>query len=125
MGTMVPAARVDRQSDQTCEVFPLVASGPRVTQCGSVPSKAAAGCVGHERRRATTHRAGHLMSRGLSKSTRHRSLRHSGMLLCLLGTAMDHESRQGNLSCEEYIEQAYFFRVLRERLAENVPTQDV
>src|SRR3954469_9242126 len=29
------------------------------------------------------------------------------------------------LDREEYIEQAYFFRVLRERLAENLATQDV
>src|SRR5690242_10832130 len=29
------------------------------------------------------------------------------------------------LDREEYIEQAYFFRVLRERLAEKMPTQDV
>lgn len=29
------------------------------------------------------------------------------------------------LDREEYIEQAYFFRVLRERLLENIPTQDI
>ena len=29
------------------------------------------------------------------------------------------------LDREEYIEQAYFFRVLRERILENVPTQDI
>src|SRR5437660_11127132 len=29
------------------------------------------------------------------------------------------------LDHEEYVEQAYFFRSLRERLAENLPTQDV
>src|ERR1700681_210568 len=31
----------------------------------------------------------------------------------------------GVLDREEYIEQAYFFRVLRERLANNLPTQEV
>ena len=29
------------------------------------------------------------------------------------------------LEREEYIEQSYFFRVWRERLADNVPTQDI
>jgi hypothetical protein len=43
---------------------------------------------------------------------------------CRLG--YDHSMVEGSvLDREEYIEQAYFFRVLRERLGSNLPTQDV
>ncbi len=34
-------------------------------------------------------------------------------------------SNTTQLDTEEYIEQAYFFRTLRERLAQNMPTQEI